>query len=64
PIPGAVLILAGLIIKRLMYLQMGRPWTLRHRAIILAGIALGEGLASILGTSIMIIAKGISSRAY
>jgi len=47
-----------------MYLQMGRQWTLRHRAIILAGIALGEGLASILGTSIMIIAKGISSRAY
>jgi len=64
PIPGAVLILAGLIIKRIMYLQMGRQWTLRHRAIILAGIALGEGLASILGTSIMIIAKGISSRAY
>ena len=57
PIPTATMILIGLILKRILMKFLGRTWILRNKAVLLAGLALGEGLAAICGISLAIAVK-------
>jgi len=57
PIPVAISIFVGLVVKRVLERLLGKTWVLRNRAIILAGIVLGEGLAAIIAISMMSIGQ-------
>jgi uncharacterized oligopeptide transporter (OPT) family protein len=64
PIPVGIMMLLGLLVKRILMKYMGRKWVLRYRAIIVAGLVLGEGLASILGIASIVIIKGTWGRPF
>ena len=58
PIPLAIMIFIGLILRKILIRILGKTWFLKYRAIIPAGLILGESLASIFGISIAMIIKG------
>ena len=64
PIPWGVMILIGLIVKRVLMCFMGKTWVLRYRAFILGGLALGEGMAAIMGVAIGMAAKATWMEAF
>lgn len=61
PIPGSFSLLIGYIIGRIFAIKFGRIWWNKNRAVIVAGLTMGEGLAIGLGAAISMTAKAMLS---
>ncbi|MEM2569831.1 MAG: OPT/YSL family transporter [Candidatus Bathyarchaeia archaeon] len=64
PIPVAVLILLGLLIKRILIHFFGDKWFVDNRAALAAGLVLGESLAAVCGVSLAMVLQSSSPGAY
>jgi len=51
PIPGAIMILVGLLVKRALIKIFGKQWVLKNRAFIIGGLALGQGIGAVFGVA-------------